>query len=174
VDGTQFWQIYQALIHAFPTEADLADMVRVGLNEDLAAITRATNLQEQVFDLIHWAEAQYKVDDLVRAAQQANSTNPQLQTVPLPPQLGPEQIQQARVKRTINYVGQWILAIGVVLVCQLTVVVSLVADAMNRFSAGDNVLAWIYLLVGLLILVTVSVGILTTIRSEIRKRSHRP
>jgi hypothetical protein len=174
VDGTQFWQIYTALIHAFPTEADLAEMVRLGLNENLASITGATNLQEQVFDLIHWAEAQDKVADLVRAAQTSNPSNSQLQTLPIPSQPGPEQIKQARVKRTINYIGQWVLAIALVLVCQLTVVVSLAADAMNRFRAGDNVLAWIYLLVGLLILIMVIIGILTTIWSEIRKRSHRP
>jgi effector-associated domain 1 (EAD1)-containing protein len=170
----QFWQIYKALIHAFPTEADLAEMARLGLDEDLASITEATNLQEKVFDLIHWAEAQDKLADLVRAAQTSNPTNPQLQALTIPSQPGPEQIKQARAMRTINYVGQWVLVIVLVLGCQLAVVVLLVADAMNRFSAGDNVVAWIYLLVGLLILITVSIGILSTIRAEVRKRSHRP
>jgi hypothetical protein len=53
-------------------------------------------------------------------------------------------------------------------------VANLVAAALDRFSVGDNVLAWIYLLVGILLLLTVTIGILSTIRSEMRKRVRRP
>src|SRR4051812_7742512 len=113
--GAQFWQLYSALIHAYPTEAELAQMVQVDLNENLASITVATNMQERVFDLIHWAEAQGKLADLVLAAQQRNPGNPQLQSLPVPPQPTPGQRERSRVLGTIKYVGQWVLVIAVVL-----------------------------------------------------------
>jgi hypothetical protein len=67
-----------------------------------------------------------------------------------------------------------VLVIGLVGGCQVVVVANLVAAALDRFSVGDNVLAWIYLLVGILLLLTVTIGILSTIRSEMRKRVRRP
>ena len=174
MQGTQFWQLYAALIHAYPTEADLAELVRSGLGANLLAITAASDMQGKVFDLIHWADAQGKLADLVVAAQQRNPTNPRLQALPVPPQPTPRQQERSRAGRTIRYVGQWVLAIGLVLGCQLVVVASLVAQALDRFSAGEDLMAWIYLSIGVLLLVTVSIGILSTIRSEIRKRARRP
>ena len=100
-------------------------------------------MQEQVFDVIHWADAQGKLADLVVAAQQRNPTNPRLQTLTVPPQPTTRQRERSRAGQTIGYVGQWGLAIGLVAGCQLVVVVSLVEQALDRFSAGEDVLAWI-------------------------------
>src|SRR4051794_18859829 len=82
VEGRQVWQLSTALIHAFPREADPAALLRGGLAADLAAITGATTLQEQVFDVIPWADAQDKLADLVRAAQTAQPTHPLLHAPP--------------------------------------------------------------------------------------------
>lgn len=174
MQGTQFWQLYAALIHAYPTETDLAELVQSALGAPLPAITAAPTMQERVFDVIHWAEAQGKLADLVAAAQQRRPGNPRLLALAVPSQPTAEQRDQARVGQTLRYVGQWVLVIGLVGGCQLVVVANLVAAALARFSAGDNLLAWIYLLVGILLLLTVSLGILSTIRAEARKRRRRP
>jgi hypothetical protein len=174
MEGTQFWQLYAALIHAYPTETDLAELVQSTLGANLPAITATPTMQERVFDVIHWAEAQGKLADLVAVAQQRQPGNPRLQALAVPPQPTAEQRDRAQLGRTLGYAGQWVLVIGLVGGCQVVVVANLVAAALDRFSVGDNVLAWIYLLVGILLLLTVTIGILSTIRSEMRKRVRRP
>lgn len=174
MEGTQFWQLYTALIHAYPTETDLAELVQLALGVTLPAITAASTMQERVFDVIHWAEAQGKLADLVAASQQRQPENPQLQALAVPRQPTAEQRDRAQMRRTLRYAGQWVLVIVLVGGCQGVVVANLVVAALDRFSAGDNVLAWIYLLVGILLLLTVTIGILSTIRSEVRKRARRP
>jgi hypothetical protein len=174
MEGTQFWQLYAALIHAYPTETDLAELVQSTLGANLPAITATPTMQERVFDVIHWAEAQGKLADLVAVAQQRQPGNPRLQALAVPPQPTAEQRDRAQLGRTLGYAGQWVLVIGLVGGCQVVVVANLVAAALDRFSVGDNVLAWIYLLVGSLLLLTVTIGILSTIRSEMRKRVRRP
>lgn len=174
MEGTQFWQLYTELIHAYPTETDLAELVQSALGTNLPAITAAPTMQERVFDLIHWAEAQGKLADLVAAAQQRQPGNPRLLALAVPPRPTAGQRDRAQMGRTLRYAGRWALVIVLVGGCQVVVVANLVAAALDRFSAGDNVLAWIYLLVGILLLLTVTIGILSTIRTEVRKRVRRP
>src|SRR5260221_14428491 len=73
----QYKQIQQALLSAFPSYSALSQMVRFGLNENLDTIATG-NLRDVVFGLIKWAEAEYKVKELLEAARQANPGNPAL------------------------------------------------------------------------------------------------
>src|SRR5947207_3096708 len=79
MDGTRLRQLQAALLSAFPTEGDLAQMVRFGLNESLPSISLGANLREVIFHLIEWALAHGRLEDLIRAALDANPTNPGLQ-----------------------------------------------------------------------------------------------
>jgi len=75
--GSEFQQLQQALLSAFPTGASLGQMVRFGLDESLDAIATG-NLSTMVFQLITWADAQGRVAELVAEAQKANPRNPAL------------------------------------------------------------------------------------------------
>lgn len=72
--GAQFEALQNALIGAFDLST-LRQMVRIGLDEDLAAITGCTNLREAAFELIRWAERTSRVDALLTAARGANPSN---------------------------------------------------------------------------------------------------
>ena len=72
--GTQFEALQNALIGAFDLST-LRQMVRIGLDENLTTITGSTNLREAAFELIRWAEQTSRVDALLAAARQANSSN---------------------------------------------------------------------------------------------------
>lgn len=74
-------QINQALLAAFPTDNVLAQMVRFGLKENLSHIAQGENLQEVVFELITWAEAQGRLTELVIAASQFNPGNAHLKSL---------------------------------------------------------------------------------------------
>lgn len=79
--GAQFQQIQEALLLAFPSEADLSQMVRLGLNENLSAVAGSGNLTEIVHKLITWAESHGRLDDLVKKAHQKNPGNLPLSAV---------------------------------------------------------------------------------------------
>ena len=74
-------QVQLALLDAFPTVEALAQMVQFHLDENLAALTVAPSLGSQVFDLLRWARAAGRLDELLAAATAANPTNPALQAV---------------------------------------------------------------------------------------------
>jgi Effector-associated domain 1 len=77
--GRELKQLQAALVSAFPSQSELAQMVLFGMNENLNTISQSTNLREMVFDLIQWAQAKGRTQELVRAALEANATNPELQ-----------------------------------------------------------------------------------------------
>lgn len=85
VDDLQLTQqqrkdLFDALLSAFPLSHELERMVAFGLNTRLALIMPPDdNLQNKVFNLILWAEAQGRLSELISAAQQANPGNPRLQ-----------------------------------------------------------------------------------------------
>jgi hypothetical protein len=81
LDGPQRRQVEEALLSAFPDRTSLAQMVRHGLNENLATLSDGANLREVIFNLLTWAEAQGRTDQVLAAARQANPTNPELQAV---------------------------------------------------------------------------------------------
>lgn len=68
----QSQQLYQALLKAFPTKFQLAEMVRWAFDENLDVIAEGENHSERVFNLItQWAEAHNKVRALILAAHTA-------------------------------------------------------------------------------------------------------
>ncbi|HKP53619.1 MAG TPA: AAA-like domain-containing protein [Chloroflexia bacterium] len=71
-------KLHMALQEAFPRREDLARMVRFGLNVRLADVAGGETLQDLVFSLIEWADAQEKLEDLYTAACQANPNNQEL------------------------------------------------------------------------------------------------
>src|SRR5436305_2080753 len=81
VDDTQLRQLREALLSAFPTRQDLEVMVFDQLHENLSTIARDGTLQYTTFDLIRWAQANSKLEELVMAALKGNGQNPQLRSV---------------------------------------------------------------------------------------------
>jgi WD40 repeat protein len=67
LDGETFQRLQEELLAAFPTRSDLTQMVRVGLGENLEAITAPGTLRSTIFELIRWAEARSRLDDLLAA-----------------------------------------------------------------------------------------------------------
>jgi len=78
LSGVQREQLCDALAAAFPTPAALEQMVSFGLEKNLATITSESNLDTVVFELIKWAEAQDRVEQLVQASRKRNSGNVKL------------------------------------------------------------------------------------------------
>lgn len=68
-------KLHQALLSAFPTRPALTQMVQFCLDENLDAITQGGGLSATVFDLIQWAEAQGRIEELIREAHRTNSGN---------------------------------------------------------------------------------------------------
>ena len=80
LNGTQRRELVAALVDAFPTYADLEQMVSFGLDEGLQGIAGPGNAQTVAFSLVRWAEARGRLGDLVEAARAANPGNLPLRT----------------------------------------------------------------------------------------------
>jgi tetratricopeptide (TPR) repeat protein len=80
LSGAQRKELHKALSHAFPERPVLAQMVRYGLDVALSDITEAGSLNIAVYELIEWADRRGRLDELIRAALDANPTNPELRT----------------------------------------------------------------------------------------------
>jgi hypothetical protein len=77
--GIQIEQLMNALFEAFPSEAALAIMVRTKLDKELDELVKMNeSRQHQCFRLVIWANSQGKVEDLIRAAHDANPGSPKL------------------------------------------------------------------------------------------------
>ena len=78
----QIQNLTEALIVAFYRKTNLEQMVRFSeLNENLDAIVGGTNLREIAFNLVQWAEAHEKVEELLMGARKANADNSKLNTI---------------------------------------------------------------------------------------------
>jgi hypothetical protein len=77
-NGERLQQFQKALLSAFPTTAKLKQMVRFRLDENLEAIAAGANLSETISNLIEWAEAEGKLEELLIAARKENPGNPAL------------------------------------------------------------------------------------------------
>src|SRR6516164_6980738 len=78
--GAQVKLLADGLLAAFTDFDDLARLVRVTLDVRLIQIVdQRANLENQVFQLVEWAEAKGKVADLLRAAVEAVPGNAGLQ-----------------------------------------------------------------------------------------------
>ena len=80
VPGYLIKQIKEALVIAFPGHT-LAMMVRERLDENLQAIAGTGSLNEVVFKLVQYFEAQGKLDKLIQGACKENNGNPKLKKV---------------------------------------------------------------------------------------------
>jgi|SRR5579871_294625 len=78
LNGEQTRQLHRALLSAFPDGASLQRLVKTVLEENLAAIARANKLADTAFDLIEWAEAHGKLEQLIEGAYRDNPGNPDL------------------------------------------------------------------------------------------------
>src|SRR5947209_17654034 len=78
LDGRQRQQLHDALLGAFPTRSALEQMVDFGLDENLNKITGNSNLTDAVFELIRWAKARDRIEELIRTALRFNSRNAKL------------------------------------------------------------------------------------------------
>ncbi|HMA37371.1 MAG TPA: tetratricopeptide repeat protein, partial [Chloroflexia bacterium] len=76
--GPQRRQLQAALLSAFPSLADLAQMVAYELDQTLSTIAGSANLTEAVVNLVDWAAAHEQLAALIRGAISANPDNPQL------------------------------------------------------------------------------------------------
>ena len=72
--GAQILQFQEALLSAYDGPG-LAQMVRIRLDEDLAAVAGGGNLSEVVFNLILWAERAGRTEELVVGASASNPQN---------------------------------------------------------------------------------------------------
>ncbi len=81
LSGQQYRKLQEALIDAFPDKRSLEQMLLFELGKNLNAITGGDNLQAIVFQLIQTAKAQGWIEDLDRAAREANPGNQNLQIV---------------------------------------------------------------------------------------------
>ncbi len=78
LNGEEIKELQQALLSAFPSKDALKQMVEFQLEKSLEAIAGGENHSVVVFNLIEWAKAQGKLDELVRGAYTENPTNPAL------------------------------------------------------------------------------------------------
>ncbi|MGI8589000.1 MAG: effector-associated domain EAD1-containing protein [Chloroflexia bacterium] len=78
--GTQWQELQDALINAFPQRPQLAAMVQKRLGMNLNAIAGDPDLEPATFQLIQWAISHGRLPDLINGATQSNPGNPLLQT----------------------------------------------------------------------------------------------
>ena len=78
LNDSHFKQLRDALLSAFPTEDTLKQMVRFELDENLDEIAGGQNLSEKVFNLIEWAKAQGRTEELINGARNNNPVLQQL------------------------------------------------------------------------------------------------
>jgi hypothetical protein len=78
--GQQVAQLQAALLDAFD-QAELTQMMKVDLGEDLDSIVGGRTRTEVVFNLLGWADRHGRVSDLVRSAQALRPASPALATL---------------------------------------------------------------------------------------------
>lgn len=83
LSSTQIEELTEALIVAFHRKPDMSQMVRFSLNENLDALAgvSGTNLRDIAFDLVQWAEAHAKIEELLTGARKRNPGNSKLKSI---------------------------------------------------------------------------------------------
>src|SRR5437868_6263858 len=81
LDKNRQQQLQEALLSAFPNEADLAQLVSFRMGEKLATIAGQGNLKHVTFKLIEWVVSHGRANDLILAAYQTNTGNPALRSL---------------------------------------------------------------------------------------------
>lgn len=80
-DGRMIMKINEAFLDAFRRKAELEQLVRFGINENLDLIAGGSDLREITFNLIQWAESCGKLRELLKAARQQNTGNVRLSEI---------------------------------------------------------------------------------------------
>jgi len=149
LNGPQQRQLMNALLDAFPDYDALQQMVRFGLNENLDSIVSRGNLTTVAFELIKWAMAKGRLEELLVATIAENPQNlklcdvvNQLQTpnahmIVEQPEL--EKIIQKSVKFTD--IDTWLenLRLCSQAVCRVEVSTNDSIDVSTGFLIGPNV-----------------------------------
>src|SRR5229473_1836600 len=78
LDGSQRRQLHQALMHAFRKQEALKQELNFRLDVRLGEITNSQDFTDTVFEVIDWVEAQGRLPELIDAACEYNSGNPEL------------------------------------------------------------------------------------------------
>ncbi|MEC4819709.1 MAG: effector-associated domain EAD1-containing protein [Scytonema sp. PMC 1069.18] len=78
LNNEQRKKLRDALISAFPSEADLEIMLEDELEIKLNTIASGGNYTAIVFNIVNWFKSQGRTQDLVQAAYKVNSGNPKL------------------------------------------------------------------------------------------------
>src|SRR6476661_5252422 len=79
LSGSELRRMVNAILSAYPTQADLAMMVQFELEENVDAIAGGGNLTQLVFNLVtKWAIPRGKISRLIIAAYETNPGNPEL------------------------------------------------------------------------------------------------
>jgi formylglycine-generating enzyme required for sulfatase activity len=76
--GNKLRELEEALVSAFPTRTALERMLKHRLDEELDQIVGNSNLTDIVFELIKWAQAHGRIDELLHGAIQENPDNSEL------------------------------------------------------------------------------------------------
>jgi WD40 repeat protein len=79
--GSELKRFHAALLSAFPDRAGIEEVVRFGLNAQLNSIVSESNQRAAIFKLLEWAEAQGRLEDLLKRARECNSGNPALRAL---------------------------------------------------------------------------------------------
>ncbi|TMC19604.1 MAG: toll/interleukin-1 receptor domain-containing protein [Chloroflexi bacterium] len=79
--GPQQKKLREALLHVCPTRSELELMLTDELNVSLSTITGDINLGHTVFELIRWAMARGRLEELVAAAIKMSGENSELASV---------------------------------------------------------------------------------------------
>jgi hypothetical protein len=78
--GRQVEALRDALVHAFPSWRDLAQLLLFELDEELARVAGEGPLADVAFDLLAWARKEGRVDDLLAASLRRRPGNPRLKS----------------------------------------------------------------------------------------------
>jgi SOS-response transcriptional repressor LexA len=76
--GKQAQDLHEALCAAYPTEARLERMLRFQLNARLPQIAKGEDLEQVVYEVIKWAEAQGLIKKLIKCASRENPNSRKL------------------------------------------------------------------------------------------------
>jgi hypothetical protein len=73
--GKQVEAFCDAMLSAFPGWSELERMIEIELGESLERIVEKRDMESVTFDLVKWARAKSRLDDLLTGALRANDTN---------------------------------------------------------------------------------------------------
>lgn len=78
LSGEHLKDLQQALLAAYPQKNKLSQMIRFDMELNLSTIAGDEDLSTIVYQLIEWAEAYGKLDELIEKAYKSNPASPQL------------------------------------------------------------------------------------------------